>query len=426
MNVDALRRLDRTPAAATVKGAPVLAPGTTVADLVAARPSLFGAGFLPPVMVLKDSALRANEAVMADFCRRSGVELAPHGKTHMAPQLARRQLDAGAWGMTVATPSQARVYRAFGVQRLLMANELVDPSAIAWVAAELTADPGFTFCCYVDSLEGVALLGTSLDGLPGSRPVDVLVELGLVGARTGARTVESAVDIARAAADQPRLRVVGVSGYEGGFGRGQAPEEDDIAPVREFLRMIRDSGEAIAPYVPADTPFVASAGGSVFFDVVAAELTTGWRIDRPVTVILRSGCYLTHDSGLYRRTTPFGRTLEGMLTPALEVWGMVLSRPEPGLALVNIGRRDVSFDSGMPVPQEIRPPDGPRRAAGEMTVSALNDQHAYVRFDGDPPLQVGDWMSFGISHPCSAFDKWRMIPVVDDDYHVVECVQTFF
>lgn len=426
MDADALRRLDRNAVDATVKGAPVLAPGTTVADVVAARPSLFGAGFLPPVMVLKDSALRSNTAVMAGFCERVGVELAPHGKTHMSPQLARRQLEAGAWGMTVATAHQARVYRRFGVPRLLMANELVDPTAVAWVAAELTADPTFQFRCYVDSVAGVRLLGEALAGLPGRRPLDVLVELSTPNGRTGARSVETAVAVAREAAATPRLRVLGVAAYEGGFGRGVTPDADDLAPVHAFLRRLREAGEAVAPFVPADVPFVASAGGSVFFDVVAEELTSGWSFDRPVTVILRSGCYLTHDAGLYQRMTPFGRTLEGQLTPALEVWGLVLSLPEPGLAMVNGGRRDFAFDVEMPVPQTVRPVDGAPWSAAGMTVSALNDQHAFVRFDGDPPLRVGDWMSFGISHPCTAFDKWRMIPVVDDDYHVVEIVQTFF
>lgn len=406
-----------------VKGAPVLPEGTSIADFVAGKPDVFSAGFLPPLMVLRDSALRSNLATMAEFCRSTGTELAPHGKTHMAPALAARQLAAGAWGVTVATPSQARVYRSCGVSRLFLANELVDPAAIAWVAGEV--DAGLDFLCYVDSVAGVELLAGALP--TGSRPLDVLVEIGPVGARTGVRSVEEAVTVARAAAAVPRLRVVGVSAYEGGFGHSPgAPDETAQAEVRAFLRLLRSAGEAIADFVPADVPFIASAGGSVYFDLVAEELTTGWRLDRPVTVVLRSGCYLLHDDGSYLRRTPFGRTLAGKLVPSIEVWASVLSRPESGLALVGMGRRDVSFDLDLPVARTIRHADGSTVPATGVTVTNLNDQHAYLHLDGESPLRVGDLVSFGISHPCTALDKWRFIPVVDDDYRVIEYVRTYF
>ncbi|HEX3813941.1 MAG TPA: alanine racemase [Mycobacteriales bacterium] len=406
-----------------VKGAPVLPAGTTIADFVRDRPNVFDAGFLPPLMVLRDSALRSNLATMAEFCRSTGTVLAPHGKTHMAPALAKRQLDAGAWGITVATPSQARVYRAAGFTRILLANELVDPAAIAWIAGEV--DAGLKFTCYVDSLDGVALLAAALPA--GSRPLDVLVEVGPEGARTGVRTVEQAVAVARAAAEVSRLRVVGISAYEGGFGNSPgAPDEQTQQEVREFLRLLRTAGEAISATVPADADFIASAGGSVYFDLVAEELTRDWKLERPVTVVLRSGCYLTHDNGSYLRKTPFGRTLSGQLTPAIEVWASVLSRPEPGLALVGMGRRDVAFDIDLPVAESIRHADGSQTTAAGITVTALNDQHGYLHLDADSPLRVGDLVRFGISHPCTALDKWRFIPVVDDDYRVIDYVRTFF
>jgi D-serine deaminase-like pyridoxal phosphate-dependent protein len=403
-----------------VKGAPVLPAGTTIADFVADKPNLFAAGFLPPLMVLRDSALRANSATMMEFCRRAGVELAPHGKTHISPALAARQLEAGAWGITVATVGQARVYRNNGVSRIFLANELVDPAAIGWVAAEIRA--GLEFVCYVDSLDGVALLESAL---PDGVRLDVVVEVGPVGARTGVRTVSDAVEVARAAAAVPALRVVGISAYEGGFGSGPHTPVDEVVPqVRDFLRLVREAGEAIAFAVPDDVTFIASAGGSVHFDLVAEEFAGEW--SRPVTVLLRSGCYLTHDHGAYLHKTPFGRTLPGQLVQAMEVWASVLSLPEPGLGLVGMGRRDVSFDIDMPVALQIRHADGSTTPAEDVTVFALNDQHGYLQFAGDAPLKVGDWVKFGISHPCTAFDKWRFIPVVDDDDRIIDYVRTYF
>jgi hypothetical protein len=113
--------------------------------------------FMPPVMVLKDSALRHNLDEMAAYCRGNSISLAPHVKTHMAPQLFQMQLDAGAWGLTVANISQARVWRAFGAGRVILANELVEPTSVRWVAEELKRDLSFAFYCLVDSVAGVAL-----------------------------------------------------------------------------------------------------------------------------------------------------------------------------------------------------------------------------------------------------------------------------
>jgi D-serine deaminase-like pyridoxal phosphate-dependent protein len=274
----------------------------------------------------------------------------------------------------------------------------------------------------VDSLDGVSRLQAAL---PDSVRLDVVVEVGPVGARTGVRTVEQAVEVARAAAAVPTLRVVGISAYEGGFGSGpHTPVEEILPDVRDFLRLVRKAGEAITFAVPDDVTFIASAGGSVHFDLVAEEFSGDW--SRPVTVLLRSGCYLTHDHGAYLHKSPFGRTLPGRLVQAMEVWASVLSLPEPGLGLVGMGRRDVAFDIDMPIPLGIRHADGSTAPADGITVFALNDQHGYLRLADDVSLKVGDWMKFGISHPCTAFDKWRFIPVVDDDDRIVDYVRTYF
>ena len=133
-----------------------------MSDFVAGRPSLFDAGFSWPIATLSASAIDNNVGVLADWCEANGVLLAPHGKTTMAPALFSRQLAAGAWAMTAATPWQVRVYRAHGVSRVLLANELVDVEFIRWLAAERADDPGFEFICYVDSAAGVDLLGHAL------------------------------------------------------------------------------------------------------------------------------------------------------------------------------------------------------------------------------------------------------------------------
>jgi D-serine deaminase-like pyridoxal phosphate-dependent protein len=168
---------------------------------------------------------------------------------------------------------------------------------------------------------------------------------------------------------------------------------------------MRDAAVRLAPLFETDRAIV-TAGGSTYFDAVADVLAGEWR------TILRSGGYLTHDDGLYARTSP----LRGELRPALQVWGQVVSCPEPGLAVLTMGRRDVSFDTDLPVP--LRLPDS--------VVTKLNDQHAYLRLGGDDNVEVGGWLGFGISHPCTVFDKWQMIPELDADDRVVGLIRTFF
>jgi D-serine deaminase-like pyridoxal phosphate-dependent protein len=337
----------------------------------------------------------------------------------MSPELAARQLASGAWGITVATIGQLRTYRAFGFPRFLLANELVDEIGIAWLADELAADPGFEVYCYVDSTDGVAILDRVLTARPAGRRLPVLVEIGLE--RTGCRTDDQALAVANAAAATGTLTVAGVAGYEGSIGgdpRKQAP-----GPVTSFCRRLANLARTMAG---ADSEFIVTAGGSVYFDVVTRELTA----DRPagMTVILRSGGYLFHDHGIYQAATPAARGVAGspVLRPALELWAQVVSRPEPGLALLGAGRRDVGFDAGLPVPLRVRRRDGKAAGLAGAGVTGLNDQHAYLRLDPDTELAPGDLVCLGISHPCTTLDKWRLIPVLDKQDRVIDVVHTFF
>ena len=335
----------------------------TAAGLAAARPGLHAAGFTYPLLTLRESALASNIEAMAAYCDRAGVALAPHGKTAMSPELAARQLAHGAWGITVATVGQLRTYRAFGFPRLLLANELVDEAGIAWLAAELAADPGFEAYCYVDSAEGVAILDRMLSHLPARRPtvrrLGVLVEIGHADGRTGCRTDAHALDVAKAAAATGTLRVAGVAGYEGSISAGTEAEALEL--IAAFSRRLRVLAETLAAAdgSGAGNELIVTAGGSKYFDVVTRELTAGGTAG--MTVILRSGAYVTHDHGQYNAVSPVRRDPAGApaLRPAIELWAQVLSRPEPGLALLGAGRRDVGFDGGLPVPLRVVRRGGP-------------------------------------------------------------------
>ncbi|WUS98925.1 amino acid deaminase [Streptomyces sp. NBC_00708] len=410
------------------KGLPPDAEGLTVGALAAERRSLFDGGFTTPVLALSAENVEHNLALLETYAERHGLAFAPHGKTSMSPQLFARQLEHGAWGITAAVPHQARVYRAFGIGRIFLANELVDAAALRWLAGELDADPDFSFVCYVDSVRGVELMDEALRAAGASRPVDVVVELGAgEGARTGARTEADCAAVADAVAGAATLRLAGVAGYE-----GEVPEASGDR-VRAWLRRL----VALAADFDAAGRFAAlgdgeriviSAGGSAWFDAVADVFAEIPELSAPVLKLLRSGAYVSHDDGHYRHLTPFNRVPEeGALQPAFRLWAQVVSRPSAGQAFLNAGKRDAAYDLDLPEAQVVRSGrDGSVRPADGITVTGLSDQHTWVRTDDGARLEVGDWVGMGLSHPCTSFDKWQLIPLVEADGTVTDFVRTFF
>ncbi|MGW1764446.1 amino acid deaminase [Streptomyces sp. NPDC002073] len=426
MASDAVHALAHEPVDHRFKGLPpdAQAASLTVGELAAQGRDLFTGGFTTPVLTLDAAALEHNLRALETYSSRHGLAFAPHGKTCMAPQLFERQLAHGAWGITAAVPHQARVYRAFGISRIFLANELVDPAALRWVAAELAADPSFRFVCYVDSVRGVRLMDRALAGA--ARPVDVVVELGGgEGARTGARTEAECREIADAVAAAPGLRLVGVAGYE-----AEVPGAD-AAKVTAWLRRL--TGLAVefdkaGRFGPELDEIVVSAGGSAWFDSVAEVFAELPDLSRPVLKLLRSGAYVSHDHGWYTRLTPFNRVPdEGGLLPAFRLWAQVVSRPAPGQAFLNAGKRDIAYDLGLPEVTAVRDGlDGTERAVSGIRVVKLSDQHAWLETDSADAVQVGDWVALGMSHPCTIFEKWQLIPLVEADGTVTDYVRTFF
>ncbi|MCF3105623.1 amino acid deaminase [Streptomyces roseoverticillatus] len=422
--VDAVARLADTRVDHRFKGLPPDAEGLTVGALAAEHRSLFTGGFTTPVLALSAEALDHNLALMERWSAGHGLAFAPHGKTTMAPQLLERQIAHGAWGITAATVSQVRVYRAHGIRHVFLANEVVDAAALRWLAAELDADPDFQLFTYVDSVRGVELMDAALRAAGARRPLDVVVELGAAGGRTGARTEADCTAVADAVAAVSTLRLAGVGGYE-----AEIPGADGEL-VRAWLRRLTALAAEFdkAGRFAGVEEVVVSAGGSAWFDAVAEVFAELPALSVPVMKLLRSGAYITHDDGAYRKKTPFNRhPEEGELRPAFRLWAQVVSHPEPGRAYLNAGKRDVPYDLDLPVVRAVRSArDGSVRDGDGMTVIGLADQHAFVELEEGTEIEVGDWVGLGLSHPCTVFDKWQLIPLATENGTVTDYIRTFF
>ncbi len=383
-----------------------------------------------PLAVLKRSALEHNLAWMQAFAKRKGVHLAPHGKTSMSPELFQMQLHAGAWGLSFATVYQAAVGVRAGARRIIIANQVVCDADFAALRALLAQHSDLRVWFLLDSLAQLALVEDWVRRHAPGQKFDVLLEMGIAAQRTGCRTLDSAVQLAHAIAHSPAVRLCGIECYEGGAAR--CDNAHDVHAVSDLVRRVSDVVRVCdAQHLFADNDILITAGGSAVFDLVLPLLRLQ-SLSKPVLGVLRSGCYITHDHGNYARFLALLEKREGLgnsLLAALEVWTMVQSVPEPGLALLTGGRRDMSYDLEMPIPQQLAPRGAMVSSAvpAHWKISALNDHHAYLRFDleADAP-RVGDRVSLGISHPCTTFDKWRWLPIVEDNGAVTGAVQTLF
>ena len=417
------------------KGYPLSSPALPISAIGAQRWSLL-AGDLPlPQAVICDSALAHNHAWMSDFTASTGVLLAPHGKTTMAPQIFAQQLAAGAWGITVANVQQLGICVRFGVRRIIMANQLLGTAEAGAVIHLQEAHPDLEFQFLIDSQAQLTSIESVAASHSMSRKLTALVELGVAGGRTGARTFDAAVGVARAVAASKTIALSGLECYEGLQITGDSGRDEIM--VAGLMQRVHDVALACdREGLFAGRSIILTAGGSAAFDIVARDLPM--KLSKPVLTILRSGCYVTHDSGFYNRMLEGVKARSGTawqsrpgLRPALEVWSRAQSCPEPGLAILTMGKRDASFDLEMPIVcKRYRPgiDTAPQPAPATWKIANMNDQHAYLRFsaDDDAAPQVGDLVGCGISHPCTTFDKWRALFTVDDDYRVTGAIRTFF
>lgn len=384
-----------------------------------------------PVAVLSNSRVQHNLEWMKSFISTYGLKLAPHGKTTMSPALFHQQLAHGAWGITLATAPQVQAAYHFGVRRIIMANQLVGRANMA-VISRLLQNSGFDFYVIVDSAINVEQLGQFF-AHAGQR-LNLLLELGVDGGRTGVRDEQSRAAVLNAIARYPQsLALAGVEVYEGVL--------KDESSIRNFLRRaVRELMTLEAHSLLTAERIILTGAGSAWFDLVAEEwagLSFGGEgeLYRPLDIILRPGCYLTHDVGIYKAaeariqaSNSVARSMQRSLLPALQLWAYVLSIPEPGLAILGLGKRDAAFDAGLPIPaMHYRPGNAaPIAAPGDWQLTAMMDQHAFMKIAPDADVQVGDMLALDISHPCLTFDKWRQLLVVDDSFTVIDAVETFF
>ena len=392
------------------------------AAIMSAPANLLAEEVCLPAALLKKTALENNIAWMQRYADARGVSLAPHGKTTMTPWIFQAQQRAGAWGIGVGSAWQASAAMASGVERVLMVNQLVGRANMQAVSRLKAHYRAAEFICCIDSLANARALSAFFSER--QQTLDVLIEQGVAGGRCGCRSVEDALALAQAAAELPGLRLRGLELYEGVL-HGDDPQPQ----VEALLRQAADLACRMEHLVEGE--FVLTGAGTVWYDVVCNIWLAAKKPAR-CRIVIRPGCYITHDRGIYDiaqkalvARDPIACDLGGDLTSALELMAMVQSVPEADRAVVNFGKRDCAFDAGLPQPV-ARYRNGAQLSAEGIESVGIMDQHCMLRLAPGSDVQVGDILVFGTSHPCLTFEKWKTLLLVDEQYNVLEELDTLF
>lgn len=319
---------------------------------------------------------------------------------------------------------QASAAMASGIQRVLMVNQLVGKANMQVVAQLKAHYRAVDFICCVDSEVNVRALSAFFADQ--GQTLDVLIELGVPGGRCGCRSVDDALALAQRVSDLPGLRLRGLELYEGVL-HGDDPQPQ----VEALLQQAAALACRMEPLV--DGEFILTGAGTVWYDVVC-NIWLAAAKPRRCRIVIRPSCYITHDRGIYDLAQqeliardPIACDLAGDLTSALELMAMVQSVPEADRAVVNFGKRDCAFDAGLPQPiAHYRNGQELALRAESIVSTGIMDQHCMLRLAPGSDVQVGDILLFGTSHPCLTFDKWKTLLLVDDDYNVLDELDTLF
>ncbi|WP_421593267.1 alanine racemase [Shinella sp. M27] len=377
-----------------------------------------------PVLTLDKPALRANTTAFLDYADEAMVLLAPHAKTPMMPVFAKMLIEQGAWGATVANTQQLYTLLAAGITRLVYASPPGGTSGARHLVNALKPFPEAEVFVFLDSVEGVRALHTAMTESSGTR-VFGLVELGF--GRTGARTLDTAVAIRDAIlSTDGKIELAGVATYEAAAVDGC----DYRCAFDELFQLVNDAFSVIRDVSERGKNLTITAGGSMYFDEVIARLEPTARQGN-ARLVLRSGAIFFSDDGLYKRgleavseRSSAGRVAES-IRPVLSLWAEVISQPEPGLAICGFGMRDAPNDQGMPIIRRaFRDGREIDMASPAPVIEKLNDQHAFVR--GSAALRVGDILELGISHPCTALQRWRLVYGINEHGIVDDILTTHF
>jgi len=345
-------------------------------------PSPFAALATPSILVDR-ARLEANIRGLQSVCTAAGIELRPHIKTHKMVEVARRQLAAGAAGLTCAKLGEAEAMLAAGPQSLFVAHSIVDPLQAPRISALADKIPDLRLAVTSEGQAEALVRVAALTGRKISVMLGVDTGLGREGVRDPAAAQRTAAVLARSR----HVELRGFYTHEGNL-YGVAPAEQ-AQRVEDTIRRICAIRDLIDPSLPV------WPGCSV-----SARLTVATGAGRVQAV--RPGAYVFGDLALTRGS--------GTMQPAdvaLHVLATVVDKPEPGLALIDAGSKTFSSD---------RTPDSVFALATDgrdIAVARVNEEHGYLRGQDVDALTIGERLLFTPAHVCTVVNLTDEVVVTE-------------
>lgn len=336
-----------------------------------------------PCVLVNAPRLNANIAGMQAACDHHGIELRPHIKTHKLVEVARRQLSAGAHGLTCAKLGEAEAMLPSGARSIFVAHSLVDPRQAARVAAS-TEQLDTLFLAVTSEAQAEALI--NLARLTGKK-VAVLMAIDTGLGREGTRTTAAAQRIATLLARSPHTALRGFYTHEGNlYGVPPAEQAARVEEIISQLAAVRDVIDRSLPLWPGCS--------------VSARLTLAAARGRVQAI--RPGAYVFGDIAL-TKTTGVMRNDE----VALHVLATVVDKPEPGLALIDAGSKTFSSDR---TAENIFALAADGR---DLILVRVNEEHGYVRGMAVDALHIGERIAFMPAHVCPVINLTDEVVVTD-------------
>ncbi len=334
-----------------------------------------------PALLLNLDLFERNLARLPQSLRGSSVQVRPHAKSHKCPEIALRQIAHGAVGVCCQKVSEAEALVAGGVLDVLVANEVVGAQKIARLAA-LARDARISVC--VDDIDNVAQLGEAANRARST--LHVLVEINVGANRCGVEPGDSVLPLAQAITRYESLHFAGLQAYHGGAQHLRTPAarqqaiDEAVGEVRRTLSVLQTAGLRAEIITGAGTgTYLLEAQSGVYNEI-------------------QPGSYIFMDADYGRNLNDAGEPVQEF-EQSLFILATVMSHPAPLRAVVDVGLKAHSIDSGMPLVADL-PGVRYTRASDEHGVLELDTPHVVrlgqkiklVPGHCDPTVNLYDWL----------------------------------
>jgi len=433
-----LKEIDEVELNSSIKGIPFV-KNIKLKNIKKAKLNIIKENVQFPILTLDKNKLENNINILKSFAKRNSLNLAPHCKTFMSPQIINEYF-RNDWGVTISNNQQLSSIVKLNLKNIIYGNLIINRENLIQylkICKKYKNISNIYYC--IDSSYGLKLLMNLIETTNYKNDIKILIELGFKNGRCGIRDFDSFKKILKIYNRKiSNITISGLFFYEGAIASNDKRViSNKIENIIKLTKLCHE--ELIRENLYKNKNNIITAGGSVYFDLVTKYYHKYSFTNNP-KLIIRPGSFIAYGHGYYEKKIDdikkrkiikkYISSKENIFLPSLLIWSHVISINDDGKAIINFGKRDVSFDLGNPIPISIyRKNNFFKKIKNDknlINVYKLNDQHAFLKYHKSLNLKIGDLISFGVSHPCITFDKWKYFYMINSKTEIINIYKTFF